>query len=90
MKKRILIAIVGVLSVMAAGFGAVCITSVKDDDDVFFNANVDVLTEYEAVITCSSGICGKCFEEVTTWPFYKCNWTGMQQDYCDCNKVGWL
>lgn len=56
-----------------------------------FEANIEALTEIEgALIVCDSSICGQCFDEVTAWPFYKCNWTGRQEDYCDCDKVGYL
>ena len=54
-------------------------------------ANVEALASSEgAIIICDSGNCGYCFEDETAWPIYKCNWTGMQKDYCDCNKVGYL
>lgn len=56
-----------------------------------FNANIEALMQEEgATITCSATICGRCFEEKKAWPYYKCNWTGSQSDYCECDKVGWL
>ena len=55
-------------------------------------ANVEALTDIEeAVITCSSGYCGRCFKterEFVGWmkiPFYYCDWTGYQSDYCPCS-----
>ena len=53
-------------------------------------ANVEALAEFESTITCDSGRCGQCFKEEKAWPFYKCNWTGVQADYCDCDKTGWI
>ena len=58
-------------------------------DDLFL-ANVEALAEFETTITCDSGRCGQCFVEEKAWPFYKCNWTGIEADYCDCDKTGWL
>lgn len=53
--------------------------------------NLEALAKEEgAVIVCSASICGRCFEEKKAYPFYKCNWTGMQADFCDCAKAGWL
>ena len=55
-----------------------------------FRENVEVLAQGEgAVITCSNSYCGRCFDIKTAWPFYRCIWTGVQTDYCDCDKVGW-
>ena len=70
---------------------SVYLTNEEYKFNALFDANVEALAEIEgAVIICNSGNCGQCFEEETAWPFYKCNWTGMQADYCDCNKVGYL
>lgn len=63
----------------------------KHELTTLFDANIEALAEYEgSIIVCNSGNCGLCFEEETAWPFYKCNWTGRQADYCDCNKLGYL
>lgn len=62
----------------------------NDHEKAFLESNLEALTQGEGVIICDSGICGRCFEEKTAWPFYKCNWTGMQADFCDCDKIGWL
>ena len=59
--------------------------------DDLVRANVEALAQNEgAQITCNSGVCGKCFQEERAWPFYKCNWTGVQADYCDGEKAGYL
>ena len=54
--------------------------------------NLEALAQEDegAKIVCSASICGRCFEEKKAFPFYKCNWTGMQIDFCDCDKIGWL
>lgn len=62
----------------------------KNSIDEFFNANIEALADSETDNTCDIGICGKCFEEVKAWPFYKCNWTGNPSDHCDCDKPGWI
>lgn len=65
----------------------------KNDSEYLFDANVEALTQSElpgAQIMCNSGNCGRCFEERTAWPVYKCTWTGSQEDYCDCDKLGYL
>ena len=77
--------------VLAVSVAAVALTAwVNRPTDSFFEANLEALMDTElppAIISCNSGICGRCFEEISAWPFYKCNWTGRQDDYCDCNKI---
>ena len=60
-------------------------------DNSSLKANLEALTQQEeAVIVCDSGGCGQCYMERTAWPFYRCILTGYQDDYCDCNKPGWV
>ena len=80
--------IIGVLAILFSCF--VLKKWSNNDDNSFLESNLEALAQGEAVIICNSGICGRCFEEKTAWPYYKCNWTGMQEDFCDCDKVGWL
>lgn len=77
------------VTLCASVVGTLCLKSEKSN--FLFEANIEALAQIEeSIITCSSGNCGRCFEEITAWPFYKCNWTGMQADYCDCDKVGYM
>ena len=90
MKKKVLFA-AGAMIIAAAVSAAVCLNFGQTRHDDLFEQNLDALAQMEgAVIVCDDGICGQCFEEETAWPVYKCNWTGRQDDYCDCNKVGFL
>lgn len=88
MKAKILI-IAGVASLAIVISVAIYAVNENRNNDLLW-ANVEALTEFESTITCDSGICGQCFEEEKAWPFYKCNWTGRQADYCDCDKIGWI
>lgn len=51
-----------------------------------YEVNLKVLQGPEildpAIITCSSGVDGRCYEPVTAWPIKKCVWTGRQSDVC--------
>lgn len=88
--KKILI-FFAALAVAAAA--TVIIVNNNDFVSTLLDENIEALADTEsggAIIICDSGICGRCFEEITAWPVYKCNWTGMQADYCDCNKLGYL
>lgn len=63
----------------------------KQDSKSFFARNVEALTQNEgAIIVCDSGVCGQCLEEESAWPFYKCNWTGRQEDFCECDRPGFI
>ena len=76
--------------VLASAVVAISINS-RTSNDPFLEANLEALLDVElppAIITCDSGICGKCFMEEIVWPFYKCIWSGRQDDYCDCDKAG--
>lgn len=85
MKKKFL-----VFGLMTIAIVSLYILKLASSSDSLFESNIEALMRDEAIITCSSTICGRCFEEKKAWPFYKCNWTGYQSDYCDCNKVGWF
>ncbi len=80
----------GAVLLAAAVSAFVYVKNENNSMDELFEANVEALTNDESVITCDSGICGRCFVEEHAWPFYKCNWTGVQSNYCDCDKTGWL
>ena len=80
-------AVSAIVAVSAGVFAYHRLVNMSDD---IFSANVEALVELESVITCDSGMCGQCFKEEKAWPFYKCNWTGVQADYCDCDKAGWI
>lgn len=80
-------AVSAIVAVSAGVFAYHRLVNMSDD---IFSANVEALVELESVITCDSGRCGQCFVEIDAWPFYKCNWTGVQADYCDCDKAGWI
>lgn len=92
MKNLFVSAAVAVIAVSAALVFVHSIGSGAPDNELF-EANVEALLNQEldpAVIVCDDGICGSCFVEENAWPFYKCNWTGFQSDYCDCDKAGYL
>ena len=76
--------------VLASAVVAISINS-RTSNDPFLEANLEALLDVElppAIITCDSGMCGKCFWEEKAWPFYICHWSGRQDDYCDCDKAG--
>lgn len=89
MKKKL-------FSIVGAGLFMVAVSTFVDikhktEGNRLFSDNIEALAEQEeVVVTCSAGRCGYCFEEVTAWPFYKCNWTGRPKDYCDCDKTGFI
>lgn len=91
MKYVSFIAIGAAILVLAAS--SIFVIQMYNGKSEIFNANVRALAEEGdiiVIITCSSGICGNCFEEVTAWPLYKCQWTGRPADYCECDKTGFL
>ena len=87
-KNSLLAAVVTVVVVCSAVF----FMKAGSKQDTLFAENVEALAQDEgyAVITCAAGNCGRCFEEKTAWPCYRCNWTGRQADYCECDKIGWF
>lgn len=92
MKNLFVSAAVAVIAVSAALVFVHSIGSGAPDNELF-EANVEALLNQEldpAVIICDGAVCGSCYEEYKVWPFYKCGWTGHQDDYCDCDKVGYL
>ncbi len=61
--------------------------------DPFFESNVEALMQTElppAIISCNSGYCGRCWEVQRFGLLYKCVWTGMQDDFCDCVLNGYV
>ena len=79
-RKTILMLIIVISGISLAILGA----HIKLDCAVL--ENVNALSDSEgSSLTCSSSICGRCFEKKTAWPFSKCNWTGRQSDFCDCD-----
>ncbi len=90
MKKSFLTA-AGTALVAIAVSVFVYVNNGKNETEDLFYANVEALASDEGGSdSCDSGNCGRCFYEVKAWPFYKCNWSGVKKDYCDCDKVGWL
>lgn len=83
--KRLYLVLMAVVVLLVFAF-------VKNEEtSADFNANVEALAQGGgAVIVCDGGICGQCFYAEAAWPFYKCNWSGIQDDYCDCDKAGYL
>lgn len=80
-----------VLAVIVLSVSITLVVRSRSYRNDFFRANVEALTDIEgSIIICDDGNCGQCFKEETAWPVYKCDWTGMQKDYCDCNKIGFL
>ena len=61
-------------------------SSVKESP---YMANIEALSDDEeldpAVISCDTQGWGQCYIEVNAFPFRKCNWTGCQSDFCDCD-----
>ena len=58
-----------------------------------FEANVEALAQMElpsSIIVCDTGFCGYCWEVKRFGLLYKCVWTGMQDDYCDCSYIGYV
>ena len=88
MRKKFFFIAVSAIVAVSAGIFAYQNSESRSDD--LFSANVEALAEFESTITCDSGRCGQCYVEIDAWPFYKCNWTGVQADYCDCDKTGWI
>ena len=88
MRKNFFFIAVSAIVAVSAGIFAYLNSESKANE--FFEANVEALAEFESTITCDSGRCGQCYVEIDAWPFYKCNWTGVQADYCDCDKTGWI
>ncbi len=80
--------------IAATILAAATVISVKSftKSTTLFEANVEALAQDEggALIICSMGSCGQCFDIKTAWPYYRCIWTGYQSDNCDCDKVGWI
>lgn len=92
MKNLLVAAAVAVIAVSAA-LVFVHSTVPGTPDNELFEANVEALLRQEldpAVITCDGEVCGSCYVEYKVWPFYRCDWTGHQEDYCDCDKIGYL
>ena len=86
---------VAVVALIVASAALVFVNSIGfgTPDNEIFEANVEALLRQEldpAIITCDEDLCGSCYVAEYAWPFYKCNWTGFQSDYCDCDKAGYL
>ena len=86
---------VAVVALIVASAALVFVNSIGfgTPDNEIFEANVEALLRQEldpAIISCDGSVCGSCYEEDKAWPFYKCDWTGRQDDYCDCDKLGYL
>ncbi len=90
MKKKLLLA-AGAVLLASAVSAFIYVNKESNPMDELFNANVEALTGSESSQGgCATRICGKCHIEETAWPFYKCNWSGNPEDFCDCNKLGYL
>lgn len=93
MKNLLFLTAGALVAVFSAALLTLALSGPGSPEDELFEANVEALLNQEldpAVIVCDDGICGSCFVEENAWPFYKCNWTGYQEDYCDCDKIGYL
>ena len=78
--------------VIASAVVAISINA-RTSNDPFFEANLEALLDVElppAILTCDAEICGRCYEVVRFGLLYKCTWSGMQEDYCDCSLLGYV
>ena len=88
--KTIFIFILSSIMILSLSLFISSLRSLRISSQTLFE-NLEALAQTEgAIIVCNTSVCGRCFEEKKAFPVYKCNWTGMQADYCDCDKAGWL
>lgn len=81
------------LAVLSASAVAIATVSSESTLDALTNANVEALAQMElppSIIVCDTGYCGYCWEAQRFFLLYKCVWTGMQEDYCDCSLIGYV
>lgn len=92
--KNLLIAVTTAVIAVASTIVLVLSTSAHQGmDSELFEANVEVLLDQEldpGIITCDRAFCGSCWERDNAILLYNCNWTGRQEDYCDCDLLGFV